>query len=127
MQTQIARGPGQAIIAMGKKLNPGEQKALQVVAGQAPLDQRITATSARVTGARDAAARTRQQADPDQLRSLRIRTGKVVRFRTTFLGGTPGSSLATALCHPFACFVFDGRPFSAGRRRSVPNPYPNVR
>ena len=52
MQTQIAKGPGQALIAIGKKLSPGEQKALQVVAEQAPIDQRITAASARVVGAK---------------------------------------------------------------------------
>lgn len=67
MSEQIARGPGQAIIALGKKLKPGEQKALQVVAEQAPIEQRIIAASARVTGAKDPAARARHQDELDLL------------------------------------------------------------
>lgn len=64
---RIARGPGQALIALGKKLTPGEQKALQVVAEQTPLDEQITAASARVTGAKDAKARARHQEELDLL------------------------------------------------------------
>jgi hypothetical protein len=64
---RIARGPAEALIRIGGKLNPAEQKALQVVAEQAPLDKRITAAAARVTGAKDAAARARHQEELDLL------------------------------------------------------------
>jgi len=64
---RIAKAAPSALIALGKKLKPGEQKALQVVAEQAPLTDRITAASARVTGARDATARANHQAELDLL------------------------------------------------------------
>lgn len=61
------RGPAAALAKMGKKLSPGEQKALQVVAEQAPLDRRIVAASARVIGAKDPLARARHQTELDLL------------------------------------------------------------
>lgn len=67
MREQIAKGPGQALQALGRKLSDGEQKALQVVAEEAPLSGRIAAAQARVAGARDAAEMERHQAELDLL------------------------------------------------------------
>jgi hypothetical protein len=63
----VHKAPAAALIAIGKKLSPAEQKALQVVAEEAPLEGRITATSARVTGARNPDTRARHQAELDLL------------------------------------------------------------
>lgn len=64
---RLAKGPAAALIKIGSKLKPAEQKALQVVAEQAPLEERITATAARVTGAKNVAERARHQAELDLL------------------------------------------------------------
>jgi hypothetical protein len=61
------KAAGASLVAMGKKLKPAEQKALQVVAEEAPLHGRITATSARITGAKTPKLRRRHQAELDLL------------------------------------------------------------
>lgn len=76
----IAKGPGAAIIALGRRLNESEQKALQVVAEQAPLEGRITAASARVIAAKKPDVRSRHQVELDLLSAakehLTVKDGK---------------------------------------------------
>ncbi len=55
------------LLALGRKLDLGQQKALQVVAEQAPLRGRITAASARVVGAKGEKNRSRHQEELDLL------------------------------------------------------------
>jgi hypothetical protein len=77
---QIAKGPGAALIKIGRNLSPAEQKALQVVAEQAPIQDRITATAARIVGAKDEVARGRHQDELDLLHQakplLTVENGK---------------------------------------------------
>lgn len=74
------KGPSQALSKMSRKLKPGEQKALQVVAEQTPLRARITAASARVIGSKSEAARARHQDELKHLHAadphLTVRNGK---------------------------------------------------
>ena len=89
-QQAIMQGPGAGLVALANrlKLKPAEQKALQVVAEEAPLDQRITAASARVTGAKDTAARARHQAELDLLHQAKPLLGEDGAGRPVFAGGS---------------------------------------
>lgn len=91
MREQIAKGPAQALQSLGRKLSPGEQKALQVVAEEAPLKGRITAASARVTGARTPEARARHQVELDLLHQAQphlTERGGLPSFTNAKLKGT---------------------------------------
>lgn len=102
---RIARGPGQALIALGKKLKPGEQKALQVVAEQAPIEDRITAAAARVVGAKDKKARGRHQGELDLLHQA--------QQHLTTDGGKP------ALIEPRLQMIYDRMSTVAGDRETL--------
>src|SRR5215831_6658937 len=49
---RAAKAAPSALVRLGSRLKPGEQKALQVVAEQTPVEQAITTAAARVVGAK---------------------------------------------------------------------------
>jgi hypothetical protein len=68
---RAAKAEPSALIRLGHRLKPGEQKALQVVAEQTPLEQAITTAAARVVGAKTAISRAGHQADLNALHAAR--------------------------------------------------------
>jgi len=103
---RAAKAAPSALIRIGSKLKPGEQKALQVVAEQTPLEQAITTASARVVGAKSEISRAGHQADLNALHAAREHL-------------TVGPAGRPALTEPRLQKIYDRMAAVAGTRESL--------